>query len=101
MAENSVRAATGTRYLLYSREEATEKSQVGQENTDTEDAAASEEPVSFARKSSRYGGKRHLGLSDFFQVKENGEKQENPVCVVLEDPEDRDVIDSGGEHEED
>ena len=49
-------------YLLYSREEATEKSQVGRENTDTEDAAASEEPVSFARKSSRYRGKRSLKL---------------------------------------
>ena len=55
-------------YLLYSREEATEKSQVGRENTDTEDAAASKEPVSFARKSSKYGGKSHCGLLDFFQV---------------------------------
>ena len=60
-------------YLLYSREEATEKSQVGRENTYTEDAAASKKPVSFARKSSKYGGKSHCGLSDFFQVNKNGE----------------------------
>ena len=49
------------------------QSQVGQEKTDTEDAAASKEPVSFAKKSSKYGGKSHCGLSDFFQVNKNGE----------------------------
>ena len=31
------------------------------------------EPVSFAEKSSKYGGKSHCELSDFFQVNKNGE----------------------------